>query len=207
LRQTRIYSCYVYSPNEDGRLEYLNSVVTLLVGLVALVVYVLSKRHEKSSAATIIIMDIRHAENVVQSILERDQIDIYTKDVLSENNWSKYKHLFAKDFSQDDFVAFNRFFESCVEMSDARLRLREVFYTSLNAKAQLLQEKIHEVENFSTPTGQLEVERIHNEICSSHQTFEPNEPKERIMKNLKLMGQLSNTPAFEKLKSCSGQQT
>lgn len=185
----------------------LNSLITLFVGGVAFAVYILNKRYEKSSAATIIIMDIRHAEGVVQSILERNQIDISTKDVLSENNWSKYKHLFAKNFSQDDFVAFNRFFDSCVEMSDARKRLREVFYTSLNAKAQLVQEKIHSIENLNTPQGQDEAEKVFIEISNGHRAFDPNEPKERIMKNLQMMGKLSNTPSFDKLKHFSGSKT
>ncbi|CDT34653.1 hypothetical protein VCR14J2_300173 [Vibrio coralliirubri] len=185
----------------------LNSVVTLLVGSVALVIYWLNKKNEKASAATIVVMDIRHAESVVQSILERNQIDITTKDVLSENNWSKYKHLFANDFSQDDFAAFNRFFESCVEMSDARMRLREVFYTSINAKAQVLQERIHSIENLSSPEGQQLAEQIHHDVNNGHRVFDPNEPKDRIMRNLQMMGRLSNTSSFDKLKKYSGSKT
>ena len=185
----------------------INSAVTLFVGCVALYVYWLNKKHEKASAATIIIMDIRHAENVVQSILEKNQIDISTNDVLSENNWSKYKHLFANNFSQDDFAAFNRFFESCVEMSDARMRLREVFYTSINAKAQLTQEKIHSIENLSSPEGQQKADIIFDEICNGHRLFEPNEPKDRMMRNLQMMGRLSNTSSFDKLKKYSGSKT
>ncbi len=184
-----------------------NSVVTLLVGSIAWIVYWLNKKNEKASAATIIVMDIRHAESVVQSIVEKNQIDISTKDVLSENNWSKYKHLFANDFSQDDFAAFNRFFESCVEMSDARMRLREVFYTTINAKAKILQEKIHSIENLESPEGQRKAEQLFIEISNGHRAFDPNEPKERIMRNLQMMGRLSNTSSFDKLKKYSGSKT
>jgi len=182
----------------------INSLMTLLVGGTALAVYWLGKRYEKSSAATIIIMDVRHAESVVQSILEKNQIDISIKDVLFENNWSKYKHLFAKDFSQDDFAAFNRFFESCAEMSYARNRMHEVFYTTINTKARLMQEKIYSIDNLSTPEGQEKLRQVVADINMSKQLFDPDEPKERIVRNLQMMGRLSNTSSFDKLKKFSG---
>ena len=99
--------------------DIINSVVTGIVGLVAFVVYWLQKREIKRNAATIVVMDIRHAEQVVQSILEKGMVDRFLKNILSENNWAKYKHLFASDLSSDDFAAFNRFFDSCVDISDA----------------------------------------------------------------------------------------
>jgi hypothetical protein len=185
----------------------LNSVVTLFVGGIALTTYWLGKKHEKSSAATIVIMDIRHAESVVQSILEKDQIDINTKDVLFENNWSKYKHLFAKDFSQDDFAAFNRFFDSCVEMSDARNKLREVHYTTINTKARLMQERIYGLDNLASVEGQAKANQIFMEISQGNYGFDPDEPKNRIMKNLQMMGRLSNTSSFNKLKKYGGEKT
>ncbi len=181
-------------------MEIINSVVTLIVGSIALFAYWLSKKHEKRNAAIVIIMDIRHAEFVVISILEKGLVDINTKDVLKENNWSKYKHLFASKLSQDDFVAFNGFFDSCVEMSDARKRIRKTFYNTLNIKAEIMQQKVLSVEGINTPDGKEKrlqiIQQINNEDC----VFEPKEPKDRILLNLKLMGKLSNTVAFEKLK-------
>jgi hypothetical protein len=185
-------------------ISLINSAVTLVVGSVALIVYKLSKKHEMASAANIIVMDIRHAEGVVQSILEKGTVDISTKDVLSENNWSKYKHLFARRFSQDDFSSFNRFFDSCVEMSDARGRIREIFYTGLNTKARIMQEKIYEVSNLNTPESQEKINIIVQDLNFGSVVFDPDEPKDRMMKNLQMMGKLSNTTAFEKLKQISG---
>src|SRR5690606_30326637 len=98
-------------------MEYLDSMVILIVGGVTILVFWLTKRSEKRNAATVIVMDIRHAEQVVQSLLEKGNIDKSLKRVLSENNWGRYKHLFATTFSPDDFAAFNRFFDACVEIS------------------------------------------------------------------------------------------
>lgn len=183
-------------------LDLVNSFVTLFVGGIALIVYWLSKRHEKKSAATIVIMDIRHAESVVLSILEKGYVDIATKDVLLENNWSKYKHLFAADFSQDDYAAFNRFFDSCVEMSDARKRLREVFYSSLITKSEILQSYLFSLEDNDDYTQNREA--LINRVNGESYVFDPSEPKDRMIKNLQLMGRLSSTVAFDKLKKKAG---
>ncbi|MCC4781656.1 hypothetical protein [Vibrio lentus] len=185
-------------------MEYLNSIVTLIVGLSAYYVYYASKKHAKESAANIIIMDIRHAEQIVQNILEKGFVDIWTREVLLENNWSKYKHLFVKDFGQDDFASFNRFFDSCVEMSDARMRIRDTFYISLNAKAEILQQKLADVEDPMSPAGVEKRNLILSQINQENLLFEPVEPRDRMMRNLQMMGKLSNTIAFEKLKVKAG---
>jgi hypothetical protein len=52
-------------------LKYFKNLVTPVVGTVARVVYWLKKRNEKRNAAKIVLMDIRHAEQVVLSILEK----------------------------------------------------------------------------------------------------------------------------------------
>jgi hypothetical protein len=122
--------------------QSLISLITPFLGLVAIYVYWRTKKDAKKSAAAIIIMDIRHAEQVVLSIKERNLIDRNVKSILQENNWIKYKHLFVNNISSDDFLSFNRFFDSCVEIADARKRMKDVFYTSVNAKATLMQQKI-----------------------------------------------------------------
>ena len=187
--------------------EMINSIVTFIVGLVALVVYWLTKRAEKRAAATIIVMDIRHAEQVVLSILEKGAVDRVMKNILYENNWVKYKHLFASDFSQDDFSAFNRFFESCVEIAEARKRMVDVFYANINAKVDVMHQKIFEIENLLSVDGQAKKEEIIKKINLEEEFFDPDEPKRRILHNLQLMGRLSNTVAFEKLKKIAGIRT
>ena len=187
--------------------EIFNSIVTLVVGLVGLValgVYWLTKRGEKQNAATIVVMDIRHAEQVVLSILEKGVVDRTLKNILSENNWAKYKHLFASEFSYDDFAAFNRFFDSCVEIADAKKRMNEVFYASLYAKTSIAQQKILDIQNISSAEAQLEKQKIIEAINAEEFVFEPKEPKERVFRSLQLMGRLSNTVAFEKLKKIGG---
>lgn len=184
--------------------ELLNAAVTFVVGLIAFVVYWLTKRAEKKNAATIVVMDIRHAEQVVLSLLEKQVVDRTLKDILLENNWAKYKHLFASDFSHDDFAAFNRFFVACTEIADARRRMLEIFYANLNAKASIAQQKLLEIDNPLSPEGQAKKQQLIAAINTEDFVFEPNEPRARILSSLQLMGRLSNTIAFEKLKKLGG---
>lgn len=185
--------------------DYFNSIVTAVVGLIALLVYWLTKRHEKESAAAIIIMDIRHAEQIIVSLIDRGVIDRASlKPILHENNWAKYKHLFASSFSYDDLSTFNRFFDSCVEIAEARKRMNEVFYAAVNAKGVLLQEKVLEIEDLQSEDGQRKraalIEKFNAETCA----FDPIEPKNIVLQQLNLMGRPSNSIAFAKLKKIAG---
>ena len=95
-------------------------------------------------------------------------------------------------------------FDSCVEIADAKKRMNEVFYASLNAKTSIAQQKILDIQNISSPEGQQEKQKIIAAINAEEFVFEPNEPKERVFRSLQLMGRLSNTVAFEKLKKIGG---
>jgi hypothetical protein len=184
--------------------EYLNAAVTLIVGLVALAVYALTKRSERQNAAMIILMDIRHAEQVVLSILEKGLVDRTMRPILSENNWGKYKHLFAKRFSSDDFAAFNRFFDACVEIEDARRKMVDLFYSNLLAKAAISQERMLDLADPVRDAAKSNRTELINIINSENYVYEPQEPLVRILKALQLVGRLSNSVAFEKLKKSSG---
>lgn len=184
--------------------EYVNATVTLVVGLVALLVYWMTKRSERKSAATIIVMDIRHAEQVILSLLERGVVDRSLKPILQEDNWGKYKHLFASQFSYDDLDKLDRFFDSCVEIAEARRRMNEVFSASVNAKAALLQEKILAIENLELAKGQEEKTNLIAKFNNESYVFDPQEPKLTVLQNLQVMGRPSNAMVFEKLKKVAG---
>ena len=149
-------------------------------------------------------MDIRHAEQVVLTVLERGSVDKSLKVILSENNWAKYKHLFASSLSYDDYAAFNRFFDACVDMADARKRMWEIFNANLTAKASYSQQKILSIKNPLSPEGQMERQSAIEEINREAFVFEPQEPKDKVFQSLQLMGRLSNTVAFEKMKKIAG---
>lgn len=178
----------------------LESIVTVAVGAIALLVYYLSKRSEKRNAAIIIVMDIRHAEQVILGVLEKGAIDRFLPSILPENNWGKYKHLFAAYFSYDDFSAFDRFFNGCTEISEARNRLADAFLASISAKAQIAQQKVLEIPDVESEDGQKKRWETIQALEKEEYVFEPSEPSNRIFRSFQIMGKLSPTSAFEKLK-------
>ncbi len=184
--------------------DYLSSVVTIVVGLFAFGIYQLGKRHERKAAATILMLDIRQAEQAVLFLLEKNVIDKNMKPVLHENNWAKYKHLFASDFNTDDLSVLNRFFDSCLEIAEARRRMNEVFYASVLAKAELIQQKIFEIDDLETPAGQAArikvIERFNKETFA----FNPEDPIKTIMQHLAIMGRPSEAPVFAKIAQIAG---
>lgn len=180
--------------------DYLNSVVTLIVGISAFVIFWLGKRSEKRNAAAIIVMDIRHAEKVVYTLLERGAIDRSMKRILHENNWARYKHLFASKFSYDDLESLNRFFDSCTEIEEARRRMIEVFYTTVSAKAELLQKSIFETNDLETQEGREKRAAIIHRFNKEDSFFDPDDPKSVVLWSLQVMGKPSNLPAFETLR-------
>lgn len=180
--------------------QFLNAAVTFLVGITAFVVYLVQKHHEAQNAARIIIADVRHAEQVVVAILERGQIDIWSKDLLRENNWAKYKHLLARFLSSDDLVAFNRFFLAAAQMSDALQRMREVHYAALDEKARITQQELTKVIWVDDADYSKKVNEIMNRINRSDPMFQPDEPRSRYFVNLQQMGRLSTTYGFSAMK-------
>jgi hypothetical protein len=160
----------------------------------------MTKLHEKRNAATVIVMDIRRAEQVVVSLIERGVIDRSLKTILFENNWAKYKHLFASDLTSDEFAALNRFFESCVEIAEAKQRMNDLFNATINAKAVLLQEKILAIDLPDSEDGKKEREKLIKQFNDEGYVFEPHEPKMRVGQNLNLLGRPSSSSAFVKLR-------
>lgn len=180
--------------------DILNALVTLAVGLVALLIFKLQKADERQNAARIIVADVRHAEQVVLSMLERNHVDTWSKDLTRENNWAKYKHIFAGVLSSDDLVAFNRFFLAAAQMSDALARMREIHYAGLDEKSRIAQQKLAELPMSDEVTYQDGVNAIMAAINRSAPLFEPNEPRARYFMNLQQMGRLSTTPGFSVLR-------
>jgi hypothetical protein len=188
--------------------DWLNPVVTLLAGVIALGVYYSQNAREKKNAAIILVMDIRYTEGIFNKIkLEEIKIDRRLTTIMVENNWAKYKHLFVQEFSQDDFEVFNAFFMRCSDISRARDKVVELFYHNLFAKAEIYQQKILDIvapsPSSSGGIATVNLERrniVHKAIYDETFTFGADEPEKHIEYIIKIIKMPSNTPSFEKLK-------
>ena len=89
--------------------EYLNSVVTLIVGAVAIYVYKKQKLDTKRDAANSILLEIQHAERSIDKVrdfIKKDSLDVDVI-ILQADSWIKNKHLFSRDFDKDEWELYH----------------------------------------------------------------------------------------------------
>ncbi len=98
--------------------ENWNNILMIGVGTLALVVYKLQKKSEKRNAAILVISQINELKEKVGRIVEiisNNQLNatgIYeTLDILDDNQWNKYKHLFVGDIDSNSIRIINDFYE------------------------------------------------------------------------------------------------
>ena len=95
-----------------------SNILMIGVGTLALVVYKLQKRSEKRNAAILVISQINELKEKIGKIVEiisNNQLNatgIYeTLDILDDNQWNKYKHLFAGNIDSNSIRIINDFYE------------------------------------------------------------------------------------------------
>jgi hypothetical protein len=152
-------------------------------------------------------MDIIRAEEVVDRVKQSKVINKNQKTILNENNWTKYRHLFVSRLSNVEIVAINKFFDSCIAIDDAKIRLSAIFDAGLIAKARIVQEKIFSIENLFTPEGQIAKQKYINESNQETHIFSPDEPIGILVDQVQSMVPLTNTPAYEKLQRIAVSKT
>ena len=95
-----------------------DKILTIMVGLVAIIIYKIQKRDEKKNAAILIVTQIDDLKDKISQIVElttNNQLNaagIYeTLDILEENQWNKYKHLFVGSIDIKSLKIINDFYE------------------------------------------------------------------------------------------------
>lgn len=76
------------------------AVVIIATVLLGFGLHWLVKRRQKRDAARIILQEIRVAEELFSKFKEDKNYKLYRK-IIPTNSWDKYKHLFVKDFEQN----------------------------------------------------------------------------------------------------------
>jgi cbb3-type cytochrome oxidase subunit 3 len=102
--------------------EYAQATVTFIVGFIAIFLYKKQRRDEKQSAANIILLEIKTAEDLLKEA--KDKINETRRDgmtkipahhfVMQTENWNRYKHLFVNEFTSEQFKKINKFYDECL---------------------------------------------------------------------------------------------
>jgi translation initiation factor IF-2 len=108
----------------------LNSLVTFLVGFVALYVYQKGRTDKKKDAARTIVLELKNARQHLQTAKESIIKDGLIKEdliVLNSSQWEKHKYLFARDLKTDELAEINLFYEKCA-LYDEIVKYNNTFF-------------------------------------------------------------------------------
>jgi len=91
---------------------YVQTVVTLIVGALAYIIYRIQKSDFKRDAANSLLLEIQSGENAISKVrdaLSKDHLDVDVSIMPSES-WSKNKHLFVRNFDKDEWESISDFY-------------------------------------------------------------------------------------------------
>lgn len=153
--------------------EYINAGVTLIVGLLAFIVYKLQRRDAKKDAAKILLNEITSAQDSVIAIKKGkrkgDQLITGEESIMPSRSWEKYKHLFVSDFEARDWTRISEFYKQCAALDKAielqasffdknQQAIRTELYSAFNAFVQSELAKAEEgAYNVTLPDGTTKV--------------------------------------------------
>ncbi|HCY44202.1 MAG TPA: hypothetical protein DHU33_02110 [Firmicutes bacterium] len=94
-------------------------------GFVGLFTYFVEKRNRQIDYASLIVMQIEDLKNKISNIKEMvsnnliNEKSIYESlDLIVDNQWEKYKHLFIKKIDSNSFKTINSFYEAILEVRE-----------------------------------------------------------------------------------------
>lgn len=181
MYQTEIMTEHISFWHHVGNLLYSNlflGIITLSAAFVALLIYIKQHRDEKSNAAQTIYSEIASAENRLGGIRERFFAarvpSLEGNKVLSAENWTRYKYLFVKDLTNEEWNKVESFYNSCIAYDSAVEENNSYFFqdvehifTSMN---EYYYEKVKGFHN-SKPAGDNMPEAMTDDIKSFQSRF------------------------------------
>jgi hypothetical protein len=183
---------------------------TIFTGLVAGLVYWITKRSQKKDATHIIISEIRNAELSIKRIKETKIINDYTS-ILPVNSWATYKHLFVKDLDVDEFRSIDDFYLNCF-LSEKQVAIYNNFNTvSSEERAKIIQHKLLELADIYKGKGNVSSNKEYmdhkNQILEIFHTesywYEAYAPKNKVLEYINSIEFILNSRAGEKLTKMS----
>lgn len=178
----------------------------LLVGFFAFVVYLLQKRDEKKAAATKVILQIDHIENIISELKSKhslDNITIYKIPIILENDrWEECGYLLYRNISGCDIKLVDDFFSCAAELEKSRAAICHSMLVAWEHKDAEVQAKI--AESINCNDG--ERKKVEDSISlfeSCDHIFTGGLPIKIIENNLSNIRYLSGTTAYKKLQKIS----
>lgn len=190
--------------------NFFSGIITLVVGSVAIYLYLRQKIDFKRDNASIILMEIRHAEKSLDGLKSGNAIiNQFDIKILPTNNWKKYNYLFIDDLDRDELDLINNFYNQC-EIIDKNLEQISI-NVQLAQKHNCLHQAIIQIAleeskidpgniNLNEQNFKSKKERFLELTKRDNTTFIPDATKNAIDRALKSAKNITTTSAGNILK-------
>lgn len=89
--------------------DFFATIVTLVVGFVAVILYYHQRRNKKREIAQLILQEIRFAEQMIKEYKRHNSYKLSDR-LLPTNNWNSNIHMFVSDFSETGIDSISKFY-------------------------------------------------------------------------------------------------
>ena len=94
-----------------------NGLITLIVGLLAIYLYLKQRKDHKREAALLVLQEIRYAEQRVRNYRTYGSYS-FNEKLLPTNSWHKNINLFVKDLKETELDLISKFFSSAAYLDE-----------------------------------------------------------------------------------------
>lgn len=184
-----------------------SSFVTLLVGSIAIGLYLKQKSDSKEQAARVLLLEIRTAEERLNQMNEKVSSGL-TDDLPSifpSTSWKMYSHLFVGDFDQDELRLMTSFYDYGGLIDDFVKRNNDFFWITTEERARVVQQKLVDlVIHSKTQEEEVDLEALKHELldvfANDTYSYTPKKTVEAIKNYLQKLNSVTTTSAGFKLK-------
>lgn len=180
----------------------INSVVAI-AGFSAIVIYFVQKLERKRTAATLLIAQINHIEEVVNNLrshdLLTDEIIYQSKVILSENYWEKCRHLLSKRLGSNNVKLLEKFYGQAEELEKSRKEICCELVTAWEHKNLVLQNRIANLSFMSEDQRIAKMKQLNGNFEQCSKIFIPDLPIKILLNNLSVFRPLSGTTLYDTL--------
>lgn len=163
--------------------NYLNSIVTFIVGLFAFVLYFLNKREQLITAATLILNEVRSIENHFDNYSENKDFLRFTPVSISTDSWLQYRHLISPRLDEDQRQEIICFFDDAIAFKQIIAEWQQLHLNSLLSKTNKMQEQLISIAHESKGNAkdyETSKSQITSLIHPDSYWFEPSAFKSRM---------------------------
>lgn len=197
------YDRYFKSFGEFINSNFFIALITLLVGGIAIFLYLKQKWDTKIQAARVLLIEIRTAEDRIVQIKEK--IESHNTDdfpsVFPTKSWKKYSNLFVGDFDVDEMKLISTFYDYCELIEEFCRRNNQFFWITTEERARVVQQSVGqlliEAKGIPSESDKEVIEKISNHNFGM---YAPYKPIGSIEKYLSKVVSVTTTIAGEKLK-------